>query len=384
MRRRLALLLPLLAFAAAVLPLAAAAAPRARAADPAPAQPSAAYRAAVVLAKGEAVYVDPSQQRIFSRVQADQVRGKIIRVGGSPIYVAVLPGNAASNEGDRQLKELVKLLNPGFTRKQTIAVVTGGRLRAASTAIPYAKAEEFADQAIAANDGEPLEVTISDFIGRVGKEEGRSESGGVGGVITGVVLTFVVFGGGGILLLRRRRRWRELARVRPLVEDDMTALARELLAFSEPEATSVRVPLERASRELKKARGVEHLPRIAAELATARRALAVARSALAGEVPAPDRPACLFDPRHGASAFDVEWTPPGGAAPRVVPACAVDAQRVKNGLAPVAREVEAVEGQLAPWFDAGPEFRYYLAPASRDLLAGLAAGAPLRPSRWRP
>ena len=361
------------------------------AASPAPAAhtvagPTAAYRAATVLAKGETVYVDPSQARVLTREQADRLRGKITRIGGAPFFVAILPGNAATADGDRQLKELTQLLDP--TRKATIAVVTGGRLRAASTAIPYATAQRFAAEAIAANDGEPLDVTISDFIGRVAKEAGQSESGGTGGVITGVVMTIVVFGGGGILLLRRRRRWRELNRLQPMVQDDFGELERELLTIPEPEASSVRKPLLRARRNFKKARGVEHLPQVAAELATARRALAVAHAALAGEVPPPDRAPCFFDARHGASALDVEWAPPGGAALRSVPACAVDAHCVKSGLAPGARvipiDIEGEGERLGPWFEGRPEFGFYLTADRKTLLAGLPAGRPLRRSRWLP
>ena len=370
------------AVAAAPSPAAHVAASAAAAAAAAGAEPSVAYRAATVLAKGDSVYVDPSQVRVLNREQADRLRGKITSVGGAPFFVAVLPGNAASSDGDKQLKELIQLLDP--TRKATTAVVTGGRLRAASTAIPYATAQRFAEEAIAANDGEPLDVTISDFIGRVAKEEGRSESGGAGGVITGVVMTIVVFGGGGILLLRRRRRWRELGRLQSLVQDDLSDLARELQAIPEPEAASVREPLLLAGRTFKKARGVEHLPQVAAQLAVTRRALAVARATLAGEQPPPDRPLCFFDARHGASAADVEWAPPGGAAARTVPACAADVQRVANGLPPGAREVEVDVDRLGPWFEGRPEFGYYLAADRTTLLAGLPAGRKLRKSRWLP
>ena len=146
----------------------------------------AAYQAALVLAKGETVYVAPSQSRIFSRVQADQVRGRIIRAGGYPKFVAILPGNAASSDGIEQLAELTQLLDP--TRQATIAVVTGGKLRAASTAIPYAQAQRLAEDAIEEFEGAPLEVVIAEFLGKVADEEARDESGGVAGVITGVLL----------------------------------------------------------------------------------------------------------------------------------------------------------------------------------------------------
>ncbi len=398
MRHALFLALTILAACALALPLAAvAASPGTTVAttstpglldEPLPNPPSnpvrrVAFDAAVAIAtSGDSVFVDPSQARIFSRIQADQIRGKIIRVGGSPLYIVVLPGNAVTSDGIEQLKELT--LRLGYSNKATIGVVTGGKLRGASTAIPYSDAQLFAEQAIAANDGEPLEVTISDWIDRVAAEEGRSDSGGTGGVITGVVSTIVVFGGGGFLLLRRRRRWRELIGVRPLVEADLEALARELLTVPEPEATSVRDPLERAGRTYKRARGVEHLPQVARELAAARRALVIARSELAGEVPPAATPPCFFDPRHGSSTTEVEWDPGRGRAPRPVHCCAADAQQIASGLAPGAREVELAGGTSLPWFEATPTFRYYLAPGVSESVAGLPAGAPLRASRWIP
>lgn len=351
---------------------------------PPPKDPAAlaAYTASVALAKGETVYVTPGLERIFGRIPADEVRGKITRVGGSPIYVAVLPGNALTDDGVKQLKELT--LRLGYSTKATVIAITGGRMRAASTAIPYATAGRFADEAVAANDGQPLEVQISDFIDRLAKEEGRSDSGGTGGVITGVVLTIIVFGGGGILLLRRRRRWHELVLVQPLVEEDVEAIGKELRTVIEPEASTVRVHLDQAGARFRRARGVEHLPGVAAEIVQARRALAVARAELAGEQPPVDRVPCLFDSRHGASTVDVEWTPASGGAPRVVACCAVDAQRIANGLQPVIREVPTGEDAIVPWTEASPAYRYYLAPGRTAELAGLPAGAPLRARRWVP
>lgn len=351
---------------------------------PAPRTPERlAYDAALVLAAGETVYVHPSQDRIFSRIQADQIRGKIIRVGGHPYYVAVLPGNAASDDGDRQLKELTKRL--GFNVPATIAVVTGGRLRGASTTIPFADARRFAEEAIAEHETDPLEVKVSDFIERVAQEAGKSESGGTGGVITGVVMAIVVFGGGGILLLRRRRRWHELERVRPLAVEDMEALERAARALPEPEAGYVRSPVSSAAERIKRARGCEHMPPVARDIARARRALVVAQSELAGQVAPAETPSCFFDGRHGPSVAALEWTPGlAGAAPRSVPACAACAQRLSEGAAPAARQVSLGEEQLGPWYAGGPELARYLAPDQRELLAGLPAGAPLRPRRWLP
>src|SRR6476659_5206143 len=50
-----------------------------------------------------------------------------------------------------------------------------------------------------------------------------------------------------------------------------------------------------------------------------------AEAILAGHQPPERRAPCFFDPRHGPSARDVEWAPPGGTS-RKVPACEADAQ----------------------------------------------------------
>ena len=63
-----------------------------------------------------------------------------------------------------------------------------------------------------------------------------------------------------------------------------------------------------------------------------------ARARLEGREPPERRSPCFFDPRHGPSSRDVEWAPPGGA-PRMVPACEADAQRVERGEDPETREV---------------------------------------------
>jgi hypothetical protein len=62
------------------------------------------------------------------------------------------------------------------------------------------------------------------------------------------------------------------------------------------------------------------------------------------------RPPCFFDPRHGPSVADVEWAPPGGA-PREVPACAADTERIRNGLEPSTRQV-LVDDRQVPFYQA--------------------------------
>ena len=55
---------------------------------------------------------------------------------------------------------------------------------------------------------------------------------------------------------------------------------------------------------------VQHVTEI---LEDGRYAIACVRARVAGEPLPTRRPPCFFDPRHGLSVTDVEWTPPGGA-----------------------------------------------------------------------
>src|SRR2546423_5735302 len=84
-----------------------------------------------------------------------------------------------------------------------------------------------------------------------------------------------------------------------------------------------------------------------------------------------------YGPRHGPSARDVEWAPPGGVA-RKVPACEADAEAVGRGDQPASREVVA-RGQRVPYWNAPPYFGPwaggYFAPfGGTGFLSGLFVG----------
>lgn len=83
------------------------------------------------------------------------------------------------------------------------------------------------------------------------------------------------------------------------------------------------------------------------------------------------RPSCFFNPQHGPSVEDVEWAPPGGA-PREVPACAADAERVKAGAEPDVRKV-MVGPQRVPYWQAGPAYAPY-AQGMFGALGGVMTG----------
>ncbi len=111
---------------------------------------------------------------------------------------------------------------------------------------------------------------------------------------------------------------------------------------------------ERADTALDRARTAEDLAEVSASVEEGRHAIVAARARLDGREPPERRPPCFFDPRHGPSAREVEWAPPWGA-PRLVPACEADAQRIERGEDPEAREV-MVGGRPTPYWNAGPAY----------------------------
>ena len=99
---------------------------------------------------------------------------------------------------------------------------------------------------------------------------------------------------------------------------------------------------------------VRHVTQI---LDDGRYAIACVRARVAGEPLPTRRPACFFDPRHGLSVTDVLWAPPAGA-PRDVPACALDAERVQAGADPDSRMV-MVGAQRVPYYQGGRAYQPY-------------------------
>jgi hypothetical protein len=102
-----------------------------------------------------------------------------------------------------------------------------------------------------------------------------------------------------------------------------------------------------------------------------RYAMACVRARVNGEPLPQRRPSCFFNPQHGPSTEDVEWAPPGGA-PRMVPACAADAERVRAGADPDVRKV-MVGPQRVPYWQAGPAYAPY-AQGMFGALGGVMTG----------
>src|SRR5215210_840071 len=339
------------------------------------------------------VYVDPAAERALSDEDADALRRRIEERNAGPLYVAVLP-DSAKNEGGGSTEGVARAIAQRLGRPGTYAVVAGGSFSAGSTNLRGTGDQ--ATAALAEHKGEGTSAVLLDFVDRVGElRAGRSPdsgsgdggSGGSGGGGSGIgaalLLPLLALGGGALLLSRRRRRKAEeaeLAELRENVRDDLVALGDDIRALDldvempgvDPQAKAdydhAVEAYDRADTLLDRARAPEDFEPIGAALEEGRYAMTSAKERLAGRRPPERTPPCFFDPRHGPSSREVEWAPPGGA-PRMVPACEADAQRVDRGEDPEAREV-LVGGQRMPYWSAGPMY----APFAGGFFGGFGGG----------
>jgi hypothetical protein len=162
----------------------------------------------------------------------------------------------------------------------------------------------------------------------------------------------------------------ELEPVKKLAFEDVTALGEQLQALDlelagrplldEGERADYQRALDAyesaktAADAMTRAEDVRHVTEI---LEDGRYAMACVRARVAGEPLPAKRPPCFFDPRHGLSVEDVPYTPPGGTV-RDVPACALDAERVKAGAEPDVRKV-MVGSRRVPYWEGGRAYRPY-------------------------
>jgi len=188
-------------------------------------------------------------------------------------------------------------------------------------------------------------------------------------VVLGAVVAVALVAGQSSKKRQLAREEAELAPVRRLAQEDVTALGVELQeldldlsgreldagahadyqrALDSYEAAKV------AADQIARPDEVKHVTEI---LEDGRYAMACVRARVAGELLPNRRPPCFFDPRHGLSVADVPWTPPGGTS-REVPACALDVERVRAGAEPDIRKV-MVGSRRVPYWQGGRAYQPY-------------------------
>jgi hypothetical protein len=166
------------------------------------------------------------------------------------------------------------------------------------------------------------------------------------------------------------RKAAELEPVKKLAFEDVTALGEELqrldleLAGRPLVDDGERADYQRALDAYESAKTAsdrmaqpDDVKNVTEILEDGRYAMACVRARVAGEALPARRPPCFFDPRHGLSVEDVAYTPPGGTT-RDVPACALDAERVRAGAEPDIRKV-MVGSKRVPYWQGGPAYQPY-------------------------
>ena len=197
----------------------------------------------------------------------------------------------------------------------------------------------------------------------------------MGGVI---LLVLVLLAVAAFVVVRRRnqrvageRAVRELEPVKKLAFEDVTALGVELQGLDLElagraldqganadyhRALDAYEAAKTAADRIERPEQVEDVTKI---LDDGRYATACVRARVVGEALPQRRPACFFDPRHGLSVEDVPFAPVGGSE-REVPACALDAERVRAGAEPDSRQV-MVGTQRVPYWQGGRAYQPYAA-----------------------
>ncbi|MFJ3169912.1 hypothetical protein ACIPJK_03905 [Streptomyces roseus] len=323
------------------------------------------------------VYVDPRAAAQLPKGQADALAKKI-KDAGKPVFVAVLPAGSEF-PADSVLRTVrtetgitglyaIRLgdgfnagadravMAPTAVRNLTDAVKAGGPVDAAT------EINNFVDQALTQVKGRAPASW-----GDTGADAGTP----VGGLVAlGAVA--VIGGGGAYALVRRNRKKKEEARreaiekLRVVVDEDITAFGEELdrLDFhpGEPGADDAMRgdygkgldSYEKAKEIMASVQHPEEVKGVTQALEDGRFALACLDARRRGR-PLPERRSpCFFDPRHGPSTQDAQWSPAGGAE-RTVPVCAADAVRLRDGKDPMVRTVDTEYGPR-PYYDAGPAY----------------------------
>jgi hypothetical protein len=347
---------------------------------------------AVAALNSDPVYVDPAAELAASPADQDRLRRKIDSAGAGPVYIAILP-IAAEQEAGGSPDGVLQAIHDALGRKGTYAAVIGRHFRAGSDVLEPGVAGRLATEALAAHRGEGVTATLLNFVDRVAAERSGGNGGGSGGQPSGgggAVIGLLIAGAVAFLVFRavrkRRRSQAELAEVKAAAHDDLIALADDVQKLEQPVEANAQAKQEytqaldfydKASGTYDRVTRPRQLEAVTSALEEGRWHMSSAEALLEGRDPPDRRPPCFFDPRHGPSARDVEWTPPGGTS-RKVPACEPDAQAVERGTQPASREVMA-GGRMVPYWSAPPYFGpwaggYFMPFGGTGFLSGLFVG----------
>lgn len=325
--------------------------------------------------QADAVFVHPDASSSLSDKEAEDLREKISGSNAGAVYIAVLPEEAKQQAGG-STAELLKQVVNGLRRDGTYALVAGSELRAGNTQI-QGVVPDIATRAVQKNSGGGTAAVLGGFVdglAEAAKSEGgfakSGEGGSGGGGSSALPLGILALAGGGaaFAISRKRKAQRateakQLQEVKAVAEEDLVALGESLreldlqveMPSADPRAKQEYVKAlgeyETATRDLDRAQRLQDIQRVSEGVAEGRYAIACAQARLDGAEPPAKREPCFFDPRHGQSVTDADWSPDQSGLPQRVPVCAADAQLLLQGRTPEGREI-TVQGRQMPYWNA--------------------------------
>jgi hypothetical protein len=351
-------------------------------------------RAAEAL-REDPVHVDPAAEDVLSANDADELRDRIREdLGEGRLFVAVLPELVSAGA-----ETVATELGNRIAISGSIAVIVGNQFRLLGSTQEEADA---GTAAFEAHQDDGAAAVLLDTVDRLAALQGAGEGGGGaeddgGGIGAGGLVLLGLAGAGGVAFAisrrqRRRQEAEQFAEVKDNARDDLVALGEDIRALeldmdmpgvsgeARADYETAVGAYQRADQTWQLAQRPDDLEPVGAALEEGRWAMSSARARLEQREPPERRSPCFFDPRHGPSDREVEWAPDGGA-PRMVPACEADAQRVERGDDPQAREV-TVGGQRMPYWAAGPMYAPFMGGFfGAGILPGLMVGTMLG-SAW--
>ncbi len=159
----------------------------------------------------------------------------------------------------------------------------------------------------------------------------------------------------------KRARAEQLEALHQTLAEDITHFREQVEHLtaegSPPEYERVRAAYEFVVQASGPLKNPAEATAIARELAEGQYAVLRYEAALAGQAPPERRLPCFFNPQHGPSVSDVQWTEPGRGTRRL-PACAEDLANLKAGRDPLIRYVERGSHRV-PYWAAGAAFAPY-------------------------
>jgi hypothetical protein len=318
------------------------------------------------------------QQAVVSALEGDK----------STIRIAVVKSTKVTGAG-------LRTLDGALGKKGTLILLDGKGekvIAGSHEGLGNSKVTELVTQA--RGDSSNLKDLLINLDQRFDKAiQDKKSAGTTGAFVFLGILIFIVAGVIGLVFFARKRRKereaKQMAELKESVYEDVTQLGEDISGLN----LDVRDPgLDPAARDdyqramdsydqakaaTDNAQKPDDMRKVTTALEDGRYYMTTVRARLDGR-PVPERRApCFFNPQHGPSVQDVSWAPPGGA-PRSVPACAADAQRVLSGQDPDTRLV-SVDGSRRPYWDAGPAYApyaggYYSGFGGSDMLGGILIG----------